>query len=93
RHPAFPARVNFGVGRLLSRDRMELRVWERGCGETLACGSGSCAAMVAARLKGLAGDALDIIQPGGQLRVEWNGRGDVFLSGDARFVFDGDWPD
>ena len=40
RHPAFPARVNFGVGRMLGRDRMELRVWERGVGETLACGSG-----------------------------------------------------
>lgn len=91
-HPAFPARVNYGVGRILGRDRMELRVWERGCGETLACGSGSCAAMVAARLKGLAGDVVDITQPGGLLRVEWDGRGDVFLSGDAQFVFDGEWP-
>lgn len=91
-HPAFPARVNYGVGRLLSRDRMELRVWERGCGETLACGSGSCAAMVAARLKGLVGDVVDITQPGGALRVEWDGRGDVFLSGDSQFVFDGEWP-
>ncbi len=91
-HPAFPARVNYGVGRLLGRDRMELRVWERGCGETLACGSGSCAAMVAARLKGLAGDRVDITQPGGRLTVEWDGRGDVFLSGDAQFVFEGEWP-
>jgi diaminopimelate epimerase len=91
-HAAFPARVNFGVGRLLDRGRMELRVWERGCGETLACGSGSCAAMVAARLKGLCGDEVDITQPGGLLRVEWDGRGDVYLSGDAQFVFDGDWP-
>lgn len=92
-HSAFPARVNFGVGRVLGGDRMELRVWERGCGETLACGSGSCAAMVAARLKGLAGNAVDITQPGGDLRVEWDGRGDVFLGGDAQFVFEGDWPD
>jgi diaminopimelate epimerase len=92
-HAAFPARVNFGVGRLLDGGRMELRVWERGCGETLACGSGSCAAMVAARLKDLAGDIVDITQPGGLLRVEWDGRGDVYLSGDAQFVFDGDWPD
>ena len=91
-HPAFPARVNYGVGRLLDRGRMELRVWERGCGETLACGSGSCAAMVAARLQGLAGDVVDITQPGGRLRVEWDGQGDVFLSGDAQFVFDGVWP-
>jgi len=92
-HTAFPARVNFGVGRLLDGGRMELRVWERGCGETLACGSGSCAAMVAARLKGRAGDVVDITQPGGLLRVEWDGRGDVYLSGDAQFVFDGDWSD
>ncbi len=91
-HPAFPARVNYGVGRLLARDRMELRVWERGCGETLACGSGSCAAMVAARLKGLVGDKVDITQPGGRLTVEWDGRGDVFLSGDAQVVFQGEWP-
>jgi len=93
RHPVFPARVNFGVGRIVGRDRMELRVWERGAGETLACGSGSCAAMVAARLKGLVGDGVDITQPGGNLRVEWDGRGDVYLSGDAQFVYEGDWPE
>ena len=93
RHPAFPARVNFGVGRMLGRERMELRVWERGVGETLACGSGSSAAMVAARLKGLAGERVDITQPGGPLTVEWDGRGEVFLTGRAEFVFEGDWPD
>jgi len=93
RHPAFPARVNFGVGRMLGRDRMELRVWERGVGETLACGSGSSAAMVAARLKGLAGDRVDITQPGGLLTVEWDGRGEVHLTGGAEFVFEGDWPE
>jgi len=93
RHPAFPARVNFGVGRMLGRERMELRVWERGVGETLACGSGSSAAMVAARLKGLAGDKVDITQSGGLLTVEWDGRGEAFLTGGAEFVFEGDWPD
>ena len=96
-HPAFPARVNFGVAFVESEARMHLRVWERGVGETLACGSGSCAAMVAARLKGLAGDRVDITQPGGELTVEWapdeRGRGEVFLSGGAEFVYDGDWPD
>jgi len=93
RHPAFPARVNFGVGRMLGRGRMELRVWERGVGETLACGSGSSAAMVAARLKRLAGDNVDITQPGGPLTVEWDGRGEVYLTGGAEFVFEGDWPE
>jgi diaminopimelate epimerase len=91
RHSAFPARVNFGVARVLARDRMELRVWERGVGETLACGSGSSAAMVAARLKGLVGDSVDIKQPGGALTVEWDGRGEVYLSGPAEFVFEGEW--
>jgi diaminopimelate epimerase len=93
RHPAFPARVNFGVARALARDRMDVRVWERGVGETLACGSGSCAAMVAAHLLGRVGERVDIKQPGGSLTVEWNGRGEVYLGGGAEFVFDGDWPD
>ena len=92
-HPAFPARVNFGVARVLDRSRMDVRVWERGAGETLACGSGCCAAMVTAHLKGLVGEQVDITQPGGLLTVEWDGAGDVFLGGPAAFVFDGDWPD
>jgi diaminopimelate epimerase len=93
RHPLFPARVNFGVARALDRSHMDVRVWERGAGETLACGSGSCAAMVAARLKGLVGERVDVTQPGGILTVEWDGSGDVYLGGPAEFVFEGDWPD
>jgi len=97
-HPAFPERVNFGVARVLARDRMELRVWERGVGETLACGTGSSAAMVAAHMKGLVGDRVDIKQPGGPLTVEWDadarsGRGEVYLTGPAEFVFEGEWPE
>jgi diaminopimelate epimerase len=97
-HPAFPARVNFGVARVLARDRMQVRVWERGVGETLACGTGSSAAMVAAQVKGLVGDRVDIRQPGGTLTVEWDadarsGRGEVYLTGTAEFVFEGEWPD
>ena len=91
RHPSFPQRVNFGVARVLGRARMELRVWERGVGETLACGSGSCAAMVAARLHHLVEDQVDISQPGGTLTVEWDGRGEVYLTGPAKFVFEGEW--
>ncbi len=93
RHPSFPARVNYGVARVLDPARLELRVWERGVGETLACGSGCCAAMVAARLKGLAGHRVEIAQPGGMLKVEWDGKGEVFLSGPAQCVFEGDWPE
>lgn len=92
-HPAFPARVNYGVARVVSRERMDVRVWERGAGETLACGSGCCAAMVMAHLKGLVGDKVDIIQPGGLLTVEWDARGDVYLTGPAEFVFEGEWPE
>ncbi len=93
RHSAFPAGVNFGVARVLARDRMELRVWERGVGETLACGSGSSAAMVAAHVRGLAGDKVDITQTGGPLTVDWDGREEVYLTGAADFVFEGEWPD
>jgi diaminopimelate epimerase len=91
-HTAFPARVNFGVAHVEARDRMHVRVWERGCGETLACGTGSCAAVVMARLHDLAGEQVEIVQPGGELVVEWDGRGDVYLSGPAEMVFEGEWP-
>ncbi len=92
-HAAFPNRANFGVARILARERIEARVWERGTGETLACGSGSAAAMVAAHLKGLVGDVVDITQPGGTLTVEWPGRGEVYLLGSAEYVFEGEWPE
>lgn len=92
-YPAFPARVNYGVARVVSRERMDVRVWERGAGETLACGSGCCAAMVMARLHGYVADRVDITQPGGLLTVEWDGRGDVFLTGPAEFIFEGEWPE
>jgi diaminopimelate epimerase len=92
-HAAFPERVNFGVARVRSPERMALRVWERGVGETLACGSGCCAAMVAARLHSQVGERVEIEQPGGVLTVEWDGEGDVYLSGPAEFVFEGEWPD
>ncbi len=92
-HSLFPERVNFGVAWVTGRDSMDVRVWERGAGETLACGSGCCAAMVTARLKGLVGDRVEIQQPGGRLTVEWDGSGDVYLSGGAEFVYEGEWPE
>ena len=92
-HAAFPARVNYGVAQVVSRELMHVRVWERGAGETLACGSGCCAAMVMAHVKGLVGDKVDITQPGGLLTVEWDGQGDVCLTGPAEFICDGEWPD
>lgn len=92
-HPAFPQRVNFGVARILDPGHLELRVWERGCGETLACGSGSCAAAVMAHLRGLTADSVEVRQPGGTLTVQWPGQGEVLLAGPAAFVFEGDWPE
>ena len=92
-HPLFPRRVNFGVARVLDRERMEARVWERGAGETLACGTGASAAVVAARLHGLVGDRVEMRQPGGLLTLDWDGEGDVYLTGPAVEVYEGEWPD
>lgn len=92
RLPIFPNRVNFEVARVLGKDRLEARVWERGVGETLACGSGACAICVAANLHGYTGEKVDITLPGDVLKVEWHGD-DVLLSGPAERVFTGRWPD
>ena len=90
-HPLFPQRVNFEVARVLDRERMEARVWERGAGATLACGSGACAAVVAAHLYGMAGERVDITLPGGRVVVEWDGVGECYLEGPAETVFMGEW--
>lgn len=89
----FPKRVNFEVARVVSRKQIEARVWERGVGETLACGSGACAIIVAAQLLGYIGSKVDVKLPGGTLAVEWDGVGEVFLSGPAEIVFSGEYPD
>jgi diaminopimelate epimerase len=93
RHEIFPRGVNFEVAQILDRGRIEARVWERGVGETLACGSGACAITVAARMGGYVDDKVEIILPGGALEVEWDGEGEVLLSGPAETVFTGQWPD
>ncbi len=92
-HPIFPSRVNFEVARVLSRKQIEARVWERGVGETLACGSGACAVAVAAQLHGFIDSKVDVKLRGGTLGVEWTGAGEVFLSGPAEIVFSGEWSD
>ncbi len=91
--PIFPNRVNFEVARVISRREIEAQVWERGAGETLACGSGACAIAVAAHLYGYIDNKVDIKLPGGVLGVEWDGAGEVFLSGPAEIVFNGEWSD
>jgi len=90
-HKVFPARINFEVARVLDRQQIEARVWERGVGETLACGSGACAITVAAQLLGYVDNKVDVKLPGGILGVEWDGIGEVFLSGPAETVFTGEW--
>ena len=92
RHRIFPNRANFEVARVISRQLIEGRVWERGVGETLACGTGACAIAVAARLHGYIDNKVDIKLPGGTLDIEWDGVGEVFLGGPAEIVFTGEWP-
>ncbi|HRJ51968.1 MAG TPA: diaminopimelate epimerase [Candidatus Thiothrix moscowensis] len=90
RHPAFPRRVNVGFMQVVGRDRIRLRVFERGSGETLACGTGACAAVVAGRLQGLLDAQVSVALPGGQLQVQWQGEGQpVWMTGPAETVFRG----
>ena len=90
---AFPRRVNFEAVLVEAPGRVRARVWERGAGITLACGTGACAVGVAARLNGLSGDRTEVALPGGTLLIEWDGEGEVFLTGPAVEVFSGAWPD
>ena len=90
RHPMFPARTNVHFLRVQDRRSLEIRVWERGAGPTLACGTGACATLVAAVLLGLADDCAEVVLPGGPLMIEWRDRsGSVLMTGPAEAVFDG----
>jgi diaminopimelate epimerase len=91
RHAAFPNRVNAEFVRVNSRDEMEMRVWERGSGETLACGTGACAAAVAGALTGRTDRRVRVQLRGGALLVDWTSAGDVLLTGPAVEVFRGEW--
>lgn len=89
-HARFPARVNVGFMQVLSRHEINLRVFERGVGETLACGTGACGAVVAGRLRGLLDQAVKVNLPGGSLHIEWPGDGHaVIMTGPAVTVFHG----
>jgi diaminopimelate epimerase len=91
--PIFPNRMNFEVARVLDKEHIEARVWERGVGETQACGSGTCAITVASKLLGYTGSKVDIHLRGGVLNAEFNGNGEVILGGPAEVVYEGIWPD
>lgn len=91
RHRRFPKRVNAGFMQVLDRDHIRLRVYERGVGETPACGSGACAAVVAGRRRALLDESVIVDLPGGRLRVEWSGNAQaVYMTGPAQSVFEGE---
>lgn len=92
-HPFFPQRVNTEFIHVLSSEKVRMRVWERGAGETLACGSGACAAAVASILGGFTGRAVEVQLKRGALGIKWDeSDGHVYLKGDAVTVFDGVYP-
>ena len=90
-HPQFPRRVNAGFMEIASRTRIRLRVWERGAGETLACGTGACAAVVTGIRWGLLDDSVTVATRGGELTVRWAGVDTgVFMSGKTATVYTGE---
>ena len=93
-HERFPKRVNTEFVRVLDRHTAEMRVWERGSGETLACGTGACAVAAACALNGHTEDEVTVKLLGGDLHIRWDRENDtVYMTGPAEVVFDGEWPE
>ena len=93
-HKQFPDRTNVVFVRVIDRQTIELRIWERGVGETEASGTCSCAAAVAAMIKGATERQVDVLMPGGRAKIQWRGKGDdgeVVITGSAAVVYEGDW--
>ena len=91
--PLFPNRTNTEFAKILAKDRIRMRVWERGAGETMACGTGACATLVAAAANKLTDRRAFLDLNGGTLWIEWDEKTNhVFQEGPAEFVFDGEWP-
>lgn len=91
-HPRFPQRVNVGYMQLVDRANIRLRVWERGAGETLSCGTGACAATVAGIRRGLLDSPVRVATRGGTLNIAWSGDAEpVLMTGPAESVFEGEW--
>ena len=89
-HPLFPKRVNVGFMQIINPQQIRLRVFERGVGETRACGTGACAAAVAGRLQGLLAEQVKVDLPGGRLQIAWQGEGQpVYMTGPATTVYTG----
>ncbi|MGE0415337.1 MAG: diaminopimelate epimerase [Acetobacteraceae bacterium] len=90
RDPIFPQHANIGFVQVLAPDRIRLRVWERGAGLTLACGSGACAALVNAARRGLTERRAAVVVDGGELEIEWRDDGHVLMTGPVATAFTGD---
>lgn len=90
-HPCFPQRINVGFMQYINKNLARLRVYERGVGETLACGSGACAAMVIGHKRGKLGSEVEMELKGGRLRVRWSPGEAVWMCGPAERVFRGEW--
>ncbi len=88
-HSLFPKRVNVEFVKILDSSHIELRVWERGTGETLACGTGASAALVACSLNGKTGRRVHVRVPGGELQIEWAANNHIYMTGPAEEVFEG----
>src|SRR6185312_16058628 len=89
-HPLFPEHANVGFAQVLAPDRIRLRVWERGAGLTLACGSGACAALVNAHRRGLTGRHATVLVDGGALEIAWREDGHVLMTGPVATAFIGE---
>lgn len=89
RHAMFPERANIGIVQVLSPEKLRFRVWERGAGITMACGSGACAALVAASRRGLTGRKANVVLDGGELEIEWAKDGHVMMTGPVAISFTG----
>jgi diaminopimelate epimerase len=92
RHPLFPEHVNAGFAEIRGRDEIRLRVWERGAGLTQACGTGACAAVVAAARRDLTDRAATVKLDGGELHIEWDADDHVHMTGPAAVDFMGELP-
>jgi len=88
-HKIFPKKTNVEFVKVIDKNTIRVKVWERGAGPTLACGTGACASLVASHIKGLTERKADVLLPGGKLIVEWGDMGHVFITGPANYVFKG----
>ena len=91
-HPAFPERISVTWCACESRTSLRVRTWERAVGATLGCGTGACCALAASSIHGYTEEHSSVTSPGGTLDIEWPDHDNIFMSGPAKIVFDGDWP-